>query len=106
MSKTVISSISCSYGSITGNVSSVSSTTTTVPDQSDLDTIERRLNSKIQSLESQIKELKSKNDILSNAIKTILSEYKSISNNLVSDIQCVIEKGNEELRDILNNEME
>lgn len=106
MSKNVISSISCSYGSITGNVSNISSNTTTVSDQSDLDSLECRLNRKIQSLENQVKELKSKNDILSNAIQTILSEYKSLTNNLVSDIKGVIAQGNDELRDILNNEME
>lgn len=106
MSKTVVSSISCSYGSITGNVSRVSSSTTTVSDQSDLDSLERRINSKIQSLEDQVKDLKLKNDILSDTIKNILSEYKSLSSNLVSEIKGLIAEGNDELRDILNNEME
>lgn len=105
MSKTVVSNVSCTYGNITGNVSSISSSTTTVPDQSDLDSLERRLNSKIQTLENKIIELSDKNEVLTDALKSVISKYSSLSSGMVSEIKTAIAAGNSNLRDILNNEM-
>lgn len=105
MSKTVVSGITCTYGSITGNVSSVSTNTTSVSDQSDLNSLENRLNIKIRSLEAQICELKARNEEMEIALNRTMSEYRLLSDSLVAKIRETIAFGNKELNDILNNEM-
>lgn len=105
MSKAVISGITCTYGSITGNVSSISSTTTTVLDQTDLNSAESRLNRRINSLENQVMELREMNETLNETLKSVILKYGQLSEKLVSEIREVILDGNKDFADILDKEM-
>lgn len=61
MSKKVVTEVKCSYGTLTGNVSSIRIETDCVPDASDYDKLKGEVNSlkdKIETLEGTISSLK------------------------------------------------
>lgn len=94
MSKTVIKSISTTKATFSGNVSSVSTTTTEVADSSDISALEERVNKsieeKVHKLEHRVKELET-------LISSFAEENKAFKNLLSNSFKEHVEIEKQEL---------
>lgn len=94
MSKTVVQSVSTTHATFSGNVESVSTSTTEVADSSDISALEARLTNKIEEksrkFEHTVKELKE-------LIKTYAEENKALKDLLLTRYSEHIEKEKNEL---------
>ena len=92
MSVSVVKSISTRTGEWTDNVKSVSTTTTTVAEMSDVDSIERQMNEKIGSLENAVKESQNEVRMLRVLVDRLYIENRSLKETLLSEFSAHIEK--------------
>lgn len=82
MSKTVVTNVTYTYGSISGNVNYLSVSTGSVPDSEDL----KKLETQILSLEEKVKKLEKQNELLISVFKNSIGDLEKESNRLVESI--------------------
>lgn len=104
MSKTVVTSVTYTYGSISGCVNSMSVNTDTVPDSSDLSSLRSELSQRINSLEKEISDLKMQNEQLINIVKNCLGEFASRNEHLVSSLKDITKSQQDKIISILEGE--
>lgn len=104
MSKTVVTSVNYTYGSISGCVNSMSVNTDTVPDSSDLSNLKTELSQRIKKLEKEISDLKLQNEQLISLVKTCLSEFDSRNERLVSSLRDITNSHQDKIISILEGE--
>lgn len=88
MSIKVIKNISCDYATISGNVSYVNRDYVSVPDMSDISSI----NARISILESTIRNLQEENREIHTLLKNCVSELKSINQANITKLVDLIKK--------------
>lgn len=92
MSKSVVNSVSVSHN-WRGSVEDVSTSTTNVIDQSDLDALEAKLNRKINSLQQSFDKL-----------EIYLKKIASITESMPNEVKAEVQKIAERQKVVLNNE--
>lgn len=102
MSTKVIKSISTTYGSLTGNVSSISTSEAYVADMNDINSLESKLNNEVTSLRTKNESLEKEMELLKDLVKKVVEENHNMKRTLLSEFDAHVEKG----RDILWNTYE
>lgn len=99
MSKTVVTNVSYTYGSISGYVDYLSVSTGSVPDTDDL----KRLQTQINSLEEKVKKLEKQNELLITLFKKSMGDFEKGSTRLVDSIIQVSVDTREKILNMLLN---
>lgn len=99
MSKTVVTNVSYTYGSISGCVNYLSVSTSSVPDSDDL----RRLETRINSLEEKVKNFEKQNELLITLFKNSIGDLEKESTRLVESIVQVSADTREKILQMLLN---
>ncbi len=97
MSTKVVKSISTTYGSLSGNVSSISTSEAYVADMDDINSLESKLNGEVTSLQTKNKSLEKEIKLLKDLVKNVLEENHDLKRTLLSEFDAHVETG----RDIL-----
>lgn len=97
MSTTVVKSISTTYGSLSGNVSSISTSKACVADMNDVNSLELKMNNEITSLQTKNEALEKEIELLKNLVEKVLVENHYLKKTLLSEFDNHVEKGRETL---------
>lgn len=99
MPKKVVKSISTTYGSWSGNVSSVSTSEVSVADMEDINSLELKTNNEISSLRAKCQVLEKEIELVKELVKKVLEENHNLKKTLLSEFDAHVEKGREILWD-------
>lgn len=92
MSTKVVKSISTTYGSLSGNVSSISTSEAYVADMDDINSLESKMNNEITSLQTKNKVLEEEVRLLKDLVKKVMEENHNLKRALLSEFDAHVEK--------------
>lgn len=92
MSTKVVKSISMTYGSLSGNVSSISTSEEYVADMDDINSLKSRLDNEIASLRTKNETLEKEINLLKDLVKKVLEENHKVKSTLLSEFDAHVEK--------------
>lgn len=97
MSTKVIKSLSISYGTFSGNVSSVSASEVLVADMCDINSLRLKINNERACLEAKNKALEEEIELLKKLVKKVLEDNQNLKRTLLLEFDNHVEKGREML---------